>query len=149
MPWPVQFTYAITTPHRDQSDYLQGLAGAFSVGDYKSTTLNFHEAGVSLELPAGALAFFPLHVVHHYNTPIAEGETRGSLTMFMSSDMPLIAVFWQLEAHHFVKATVQCGLNHLPSLMACYGGTDIPLILYCHLVHCHLFEVDGKAGPEG
>lgn len=83
---------AITTPHRDQSDYLQGLAAAFSVGDYKSTTLNFHEAGVSVEFPAGALAFFPLHVVHHYNTPIAEGETRGSLTMFMSSDMPLIAV---------------------------------------------------------
>lgn len=79
---------AISKPHRDRRDYLQGLAGVLSVGDYKNTTLNLHEANLSIDFPHGALAFFPSHVLHHYNTEIKEGETRGSLTMFMSSDLP-------------------------------------------------------------
>jgi len=78
---------AISAPHRDRRDYLQGLAGVMSIGSYKHTTLNMQEANISVEFPAGALAFFPSHVVHHYNTNVAEGETRGSMTMFMSSDV--------------------------------------------------------------
>ena len=78
---------AISAPHRDRRDYLQGLAGVMSIGDYTHTTLNMQEANISIEFPAGALAFFPSHVVHHYNTDVAEGESRGSMTMFMSSDV--------------------------------------------------------------
>lgn len=79
---------SISSPHRDRRDYLQGLAGVMSIGNYTSTTINMHEANISIEFPAGALAFFPSHVVYHYNTPIQKGETRGSLTMFMSTDVP-------------------------------------------------------------
>ncbi|PWY96817.1 hypothetical protein BCV70DRAFT_196669 [Testicularia cyperi] len=78
---------AISAPHRDRRDFLQGLAGVLSIGSYKRMTLNFHEAKVTLELPPGSLCFFPSHVLHHYNTPVEDGETRGSLTMFMSTDV--------------------------------------------------------------
>ena len=79
---------AYSLPHRDRRDYLQGLAGVFSYGDYTKLEISFTEAKVSLDFPAGALCFFPSHVLHHFNSPILEGETRGSMTMFMSTDVP-------------------------------------------------------------
>lgn len=78
---------AYSLPHRDRRDYLQGLAGVFSYGDYTQLQISFTEAQVSLDFPPGALCFFPSHVLHHFNSPILEGETRGSLTMFMSTDV--------------------------------------------------------------
>lgn len=78
---------AYSLPHRDRRDYLQGLAGVFSYGDYTNLQISFTEAKVSLDFPAGALCFFPSHVLHHFNSPILPGETRGSMTMFMSSDV--------------------------------------------------------------
>jgi len=75
-------------PHRDWRDYLQGLAGVFSFGDYTELNISFAEAKVSLDFPPGALCFFPSHVLHHFNSPILEGETRGSMTMFMSTNVP-------------------------------------------------------------
>jgi len=78
---------AYSLPHRDRRDYLQGLAGVFSFGDYTELQISFTEAKVSLDFPPGALCFFPSHVLHHFNSPILEGETRGSMTMFMSTDV--------------------------------------------------------------
>lgn len=78
---------AYSLPHRDRRDYLQGLAGVFSYGDYTQLQISFTEAKVSIDFPPGALCFFPSHVLHHFNSPILEGETRGSMTMFMSSDV--------------------------------------------------------------
>lgn len=78
---------AYSLPHRDRRDYLQGLAGVFSYGDYTKLQISFTEAKVSLDFPPGALCFFPSHVLHHFNSPILDGETRGSMTMFMSSDV--------------------------------------------------------------
>ncbi|SPO31907.1 uncharacterized protein UTRI_06744 [Ustilago trichophora] len=78
---------AYSLPHRDRRDYLQGLAGVFSYGDYTKLQISFTEAKVSLDFPPGALCFFPSHVLHHFNSPILPGETRGSMTMFMSSDV--------------------------------------------------------------
>ena len=78
---------AYSLPHRDRRDYLQGLAGVFSFGDYTDLQISFTEAKVSIDFPPGALCFFPSHVLHHFNSPILEGETRGSMTMFMSTDV--------------------------------------------------------------
>ena len=78
---------AYSLPHRDRRDYLQGLAGVFSYGDYTKLQISFTEAKVSIDFPPGALCFFPSHVLHHFNSPILNGETRGSMTMFMSSDV--------------------------------------------------------------
>ncbi|EPQ25610.1 uncharacterized protein PFL1_06825 [Pseudozyma flocculosa PF-1] len=78
---------SISQPHRDTQDLLQGLAGVFSFGQYKMTTLNFKEAKASVEMPPGALCFLPSHVLTHFNTAIEEGETRGSLTMFLGHDV--------------------------------------------------------------
>ena len=59
----------------------------FSYGDYSNLTINFTEAKVSIDFPPGALCIFPSHVLHHFNSPIQPGDTRGSLTMFMSTDV--------------------------------------------------------------
>ena len=78
---------AYSLPHRDRRDFLQGLCGVFSFGDYTKLQISFTEAKVSIDFPPGALCFFPSHVLHHFNSPILEGETRGSMTMFMSTDV--------------------------------------------------------------
>lgn len=80
----------ITSRHKDFKNLSFGLCAIIALGDFdweKGGALCLEEPGVRLQFAPGDIIFIPSASITHYNTPIAPGETRSSLTFYTAGQL--------------------------------------------------------------
>lgn len=80
----------VCSKHKDFNNLADGLCWIMAGGDFdpkKGGQLILWELKVIVEFPPGASVLIPSAVISHENLPIADGETRTSLTQYAAGGL--------------------------------------------------------------
>lgn len=125
-----------TTPHKDMQNFAKGLCSVTSFGNYnpnKGGHLILWDLGIVIEFPPYSTILIPSAIIEHSNTCVQDGETRQSITQYISSGL----LAWRANGFQQVQAAKKN--NRVPDKWWTQEGH----------IFSNVNELVGKSGEDG